>query len=224
MSRRISNKALSWKMGGIRSGIVTGIQGLRSFVVEISGREGHAGTTPMSGRADAFVAAIALVNQLKLACNDPTDTLRFTIGRFDVAPGAPNTIPSRVCFTIDVRHPNDLTLREIGDRIIALCSEGQSPCQTVVTELLYSHPINFDTEIQSIIRHNASKRGYGHLDMISGATHDARFLAGICPSGMIFIPCLHGISHSEEEMASETDLTAGAVILADTVISLANDT
>jgi beta-ureidopropionase / N-carbamoyl-L-amino-acid hydrolase len=85
-------------------GVVTGIQGLRWFGVEVLGRSDHAGTTPRRRRRDALLGAVAMVTALEQHMNDAADTVRFTVGRFEVAPNSPNTVPNRIYFTIDFRH------------------------------------------------------------------------------------------------------------------------
>src|SRR5262249_16253793 len=102
-------------------GIVSGIQGLRWFRVEVTGEEAHAGTTPRRIRKDAFVAAVRMVTALQELLYDSADTVRFTVGRFVVTPNSPNTVPGRVLFTIDLRHPQVVVLARLGDQIEALC-------------------------------------------------------------------------------------------------------
>lgn len=202
-------------------GVVTGIQGLRALAVETFGAEGHAGTVPMAGRRDAFVAAVDLVAAIREACRDPEDVLRMTIGQFRVVPGSPNTIPAHVRFTVDLRHPDDGRLAATGDRILEACRRYRGPCRVEARELLFSHPVDFDAAIRERIARHAEARGYRHRALRSGATHDAKFMAGLCPTGMIFVPCRGGLSHSEAEEASAAHLAAGAQVLSDTVIELA---
>src|SRR5690606_33276713 len=104
------------ELAGRPIGVVTGIQGSRWYTVEVIGEEAHAGTTPLAARKDAFRAAAAMVQALQELMSDPTDTVRFTIGRFEVMPGSPNTVPGRVLFTIDFRHPENETIGRLGDQ------------------------------------------------------------------------------------------------------------
>lgn len=203
-------------------GIVRGIQGLRQLSVHVSGEEAHAGTTPIRQRKDALVDAMALVNELKRLTTDPDDVLRFTIGRFDVAPGSPNTVPSGVVFSIDLRHPSDDVLSEVGDRILSVCRSWEGICTVGVAEHLHSHPVEFNNAIARAAAASATARGYPFMEMMSGATHDAKYVANVCPTGMIFVPCKNGISHSESEMAKGADLIAGANVIFDIVTHLAN--
>ncbi len=178
-------------------GIVTGIQGLRWFEVEVAGEEAHAGTTPLRRRRDAFVAATEMARALRTWMADRTDTLRFTIGRFEVAPNSPNTVPGRVLFTIDFRHPDPSVLEQRGARIADICRVHAGPCAVSVRETLTSPPIAFDPAVQAVLREAAARQGVSHMDIVSGATHDAKHAALLCPAGMLFVPCAGGVSHNE---------------------------
>ena len=203
-------------------GVVTGIQGLRWFQVEVGGEEAHAGTTPRRNRRDALAAAVAMVSRLKELMYDEADMVRFTVGRFEVAPNSPNTIPGRVIFTIDFRHPDRDVLARLGDQVEPVCRAEAQDCDVKVVETMNAPPIEFDPTVRELIRSAARRQALPHMDLTSGATHDAKFMAGLCPSGMIFVPCESGISHNEAENASPADLAAGARVLAEAAIRLAN--
>ena len=202
-------------------GVVSGIQGLRWFTVEVEGEDAHAGTTPRSRRRDAFAAAADMALGLRELLHDAEDTVRFTIGRFEVAPNSPNTVPGRVLFTIDFRHPEQAVLERLGDQVEPLCRRHAGACTVSVTETLKAAPSSFDPKIMALIRDAAARQDISHMDMVSGATHDAKYMTGLCPSGMIFVPCERGISHNETENAAPGDLAAGARVLAEVMISLA---
>ena len=204
-------------------GAVTGIQGLRQFAVTVTGEEAHAGTTPASRRRDAFAAAHRIVAALNRLMEDPSETTRFTIGRFSAAPGSPNTVPSRVEFTIDLRHPDAGTLDRLTDGIAEACRREAPPCSAQVTALLDSSPVAFDPAMVERVRVAARRRGFDPLDILSGATHDAKFMAGLCPTAMVFIPCRGGVSHNESEAAEPEHLVAGAEVLAEVLRGLAED-
>ena len=203
-------------------GAVTGIQGLRWFTVEVLGQAAHAGTTPRHQRRDAFSAAVGMIAALERLMLDDTDTVRFTVGHIEVAPNSPNTIPARAVFTIDFRHPDAVALASLGDQVGAICRCYAKGCTVNVRETIRSEPATFSPEIVSSITIAARRLGLPHMDMVSGATHDAKFMAGRCPTGMIFIPCRDGLSHVEEEEASPEHVSAGARVLSDILIELAN--
>jgi len=203
-------------------GAVTAIQGLRWFSIEILGQAAHAGTTPRRQRRDAFSAAVAMVTALERLMVDETDTVRFTVGRVEVAPNSPNTVPSRAFFTVDLRHPDAATLARLGDQIEAVCRANTRGCAVTVVETIRSEPATFSPKIVSAVTAIAHRLGLPHMEIVSGATHDAKFMAGRCPSGMIFIPCREGVSHSEDEDARPEHVTAGAHVLAEILADLAN--
>ncbi|MFQ5971210.1 MAG: M20 family metallo-hydrolase [Alphaproteobacteria bacterium] len=204
-----------------RIGVVSGIQGLRWFRIDVAGEESHAGTAPLATRKDAFVAAVEMVKGLQALMHDETDTVRFTVGRFEVSPNSPNTVPGRVLFTVDFRHPDAGVLARLGDRIERMCRAHAGACGVTVTETINSEPTQFDPAVRDLIRDAAARQRLPHMDMVSGATHDAKFMAGLWPTGMIFVPCAGGISHNEAESATPEDLAAGARVLAEVMVALA---
>ncbi|MCW5747778.1 MAG: Zn-dependent hydrolase [Alphaproteobacteria bacterium] len=203
-------------------GVVTGIQGSRRFVVDIVGEEAHAGTTPRAARKDAFVAAVAIAGAMQEATRDADDTLRFTIGRVDVLPGSPNTVPGRVSFTIDMRHPDMEVLDAHEARLRAIVATGAAPCSAGIERVTSVAPTVFDPAVIDLVRDAARRQGLSHMDMPSGAGHDAMHIAALCPTGMIFVPCERGISHNEIENATPADLAAGARVLVEALLRLAN--
>ena len=202
-------------------GIVSGIQGLRWFRVEVSGEEAHAGTTPRRLRKDALVAAVRMVTALQAFLYDEADTVRFTVGRFEVSPNSPNTVPGRVLFTVDLRHPDAEVLARLGDQVEAICGAQAYGCHVTVTETLHSPPVVFDITMRALLRRAAARQGLAHMDMVSGATHDAKYMASLCASGMLFVPCRGGVSHNEAEYAAPADLAAGTRVLAEVMLHLA---
>jgi beta-ureidopropionase / N-carbamoyl-L-amino-acid hydrolase len=203
-------------------GVVTAIQGSRRYAVEIIGEEAHAGTTPRAARKDALSTAVGIIAALEKLMDDPTDTVRFTVGRFEVFPGSPNTVPGRVYFTIDFRHPEIAVLDERGGRIAAVAAAHARGCAVTVTPLTDVPPTVFAPPVIDLVRESAARLGLSHMDMPSGAGHDAMHIATLCPAGMIFVPCERGISHNEAESATPADLAAGARVLADVLGTLAD--
>ena len=202
-------------------GVVTGIQGLRQFEVTVSGAEGHAGTTPLHRRRDALVGARKLLDAIEANFPDDAEDLRFTVGRLEVKPGAVNTIPGEVVFTIDLRHPDAGAIEKMTDGIAAACRSSVAPCSAKMRLVLDSEPTAFDPALVSRIAEACDRLGFTRRTMMSGATHDAKHMAALCPTGMIFIPCRDGVSHNEAESAELGHIVAGAHVLADVVLSLA---
>ncbi len=206
----------------LTAGIVTGIQGKRTFRVIIQGEESHAGTSRRADRRDALTSAVAVVDALQKAMWDDADTVRFTIGLFNVSPNAPSVVPGRVEFSIDLRHDDAELIERLGNMIPSVCEKAQGRCKATVKELLYDIPLQFPESIRSRLREAAVSLGIAHMDLPSPAGHDARYLHYFCPTAMIFIPCKDGISHNEAESITQADATAGARILAEAVYEMAN--
>jgi len=203
-------------------GVVTGIQGSQRYNVDVLGAEAHAGTAPLKMRQDALKAAVAMVGALETVMADTTDTVRFTIGRFEVFPGSPNTVPGRAFFTIDLRHPEQAVLERLSSQIAPVCQAHTRGCQVRVTQISNVAPTHFTSEVPTLVRHYATQLGFDHMDVFSGATHDAMHMAHVCPTGMIFVPCERGVSHNEAENAHPADLAAGTRVLAACLVDLAN--
>jgi N-carbamoyl-L-amino-acid hydrolase len=196
-------------------GVVTGAQGQRWYEVTVTGAEAHAGTTPMPRRQDALCAAAQLVSEVRaIAARRPPNAVA-TVGVLQASPNSRNTIPGRVFFTVDTRHPEDETLSDMGAELRAACDRvaGEDGVEVAIEEIWYSPPIVFDAECVAAVRQGAAAHGYGHRDIVSGAGHDACYISRVAPTGMVFVPCKDGISHNEIESATPEDLAAGANVL-----------
>ncbi|BBU30895.1 Zn-dependent hydrolase [Burkholderia sp. THE68] len=207
---------------GLTIGVVTGIQGKRTFKVRVDGEAAHAGTSTRAERKDALLAAIAMVQALADALHDREDIVKFTVGRFDVKPSAPSVVPSSVDFSIDLRHPDSHVLQALGDRIAAICEAHAGVCAVRVTELSTAMSLDFPEPMRALVRAAAARLELAHRDILSTAGHDARYLHGVCPSAMIFVPSHLGLTHCETEFTSSSDLAAGAKVLADVLSRLAS--
>ena len=196
-------------------GIVTGAQGQRWYEVTVVGQEAHAGPTPMAVRRDALVGAsrmIQEVNRIGLA-NQPYACA--TVGFLQVSPNSRNVIPGRVFFAVDFRHPDDAVLTKMDGELRAACAEiaKQAGLEVEVSEFWYFPPTPFDEKCVAAVREGAKLYGYDHMEIVSGAGHDAVYMAKVAPTGMIFVPCEGGISHNEIENADPKDLEAGGNVL-----------
>ncbi len=207
--------------GGLQVGVVTGIQGARWYVVEVEGEPAHAGTAPLAGRKDAVRAAVRMIAGLEELMHDPDDRLRFTVGRIEVEPNSPNTVPAKVAFSIDFRHPEAALIEARSARIERVCRRLAGSCAVRVRETFNRPPSVFPERIVASVENACRALGIGHMRLPSGAFHDANFIADLAPTGMIFVPCERGISHSPAENAKPEDLAAGARVLAASLIELA---
>ena len=196
-------------------GVVTDAQGQRWYEVTLTGVESHAGPTPMDRRKDALLGAarvVELVNRIGL---DNAPVACATVGMMNVHPNSRNVIPGRVFLTIDFRHPVDEVLagmdqamREGVDKIAA-----DIGLEVELEQIFYYAPIAFEESCVAAVRRGAEDCGYPMRDMVSGAGHDACYLANVAPTSMIFVPCVDGISHNEIEDAKPEWITAGGEVL-----------
>jgi len=195
---------------GITIGAVTGMQGYRRFTVTVTGEATHSGTTPRARRRDAFVAAMNMAQELRNTMLDDDDIVRFTIGRFAIPGSGISVEPGQVEFTIDLRHADAATLRELGDRIPEICNENAGPCKIAADDFINQNPLDFPESIISAIEAATARRGISHQRIYSAAGHDARHVAKQCTAGMIFIPCWRGLSHNETERAEPEHIAAAS--------------
>lgn len=212
---------------GVQLGVVTGVQAISWQRLTISGRAAHAGTTPMSLRRDAGVAA-AMIN---VKMYDMADSGRFgehmraTMGRMAVRPNRINVVPREVTCTVDLRNPDDDAmgaaeaelrryLEEVAERTgVTIAAERTAQTGRVV----------FSEEVLRVIEDKAGGRGWSHQRLLSGAGHDAQEFAAVCPAGMIFVPGLYdGISHNPRELSTLEACAQGAQVLLDTLVELAS--
>ena len=199
---------------GVTIGAVTGALGQRWYDVTLTGREAHAGPTPMALRRDALLPAATLVqrvNQLALA-EQPHG--RGTVGQMSVFPGSRNTIPGRVRFTVDFRHASDVGLARMDAALREAAAALARPgLEITIEQVVYFPPQPFDPALLDAVRQGAQRAGLSVMDIVSGAGHDAVYVARTAPAAMIFVPCKDGLSHNEIEDAQPADLTAGANVL-----------
>lgn len=207
---------------GCAVGVVTGIQGKRTFRVRVRGEEAHAGTSRRGERKDALLAAVRMIHALDAAMRDTDDAVKFTVGKLDVTPNAPSVVAGAAVFSVDLRHVDSALLTSFGNRIPAICAEAAGPCSVDVAELTSAMSLAFPHKMTSLVRQSADELGLSAMDIFSAAGHDARFLHAVCPTGMIFVPCKDGISHNPRESAKPEDLAAGARVLVNTLLALAN--
>jgi len=205
-----------------RIGAVTSVQGISWQEVTIHGQSNHAGTTPMSLRHDpAYVAAEITVFVRNLALELGGDQV-CTVGKVDLHPNLTNVVPARATLTLDVRNTDENLLQLAEKRIASFLTKiADSEGVTISTRVLARfEPVIFDDQVVACVEKIAKEQGNTVRRMPSGAGHDAQMLARICPSGMIFVPSVKGISHNPAEFTADSDLEAGANILLHTMLSL----
>jgi N-carbamoyl-L-amino-acid hydrolase len=204
-------------------GVVTGGQGMYWYDVTLTGQDSHAGTTPMPRRRDAMAGAAEMITATRRLALDRAPDAVATVGEMAVTPNSRNTIPGRVDFTVDLRHPEAAMLDEMDAAFRALCAATADAfgLELAIDQVADTPPVAFDDACVDAVRTTAGALGYGHRDIVSGAGHDAFHLAKVAPTGMIFIPCADGLSHNEAESATADDLEAGCNVLLHAVLDRA---
>jgi len=198
---------------GATVGVVTGIQGKKTYEVELRGDKGHAGTLAMADRRDALAAFARIASALYVEVGGHDDAVKFTIGQLRVEPNAPSVVPQRAVMRIDLRHPDTATLDALGARLVALCQVHATPCEVLVRALVDAPGNGFDAGLQDSIEAAAGQLDLPSLRLLSAAGHDARHMAPLASSAMVFIPCRGGVSHAEHEWAEPAHVAAGADVL-----------
>lgn len=196
-------------------GVVTGSLGLRWYDITVTGMEMHAGPTPMQIRQDALFAATHLMQEVIHIANANQPHGRGTVGVVQVYPGSRNVIPGRVMFTADLRHEDEATLSAMDARWRKACvdTERVFGVKVELKDVQYFKPTPFDPALVDMVRDGARQAGLSHMDIVTGAGHDAVYIAAVAPTAMIFVPCKDGISHNEIEDAKPEHLEAGCQVL-----------
>lgn len=206
-------------------GAVTGVQGISWQELTVNGQSNHAGTTPMAYRHDAGVVAAEVVTYVRRLAEELGGSQVATVGKLDLAPDLVNVVPRSAVLTVDLRNTDEATLQEAESRLadeLARLAAGEGV--TVETRRLARFdPVEFDARIVDLVERTAKQQGLSTRLMSSGAGHDAQMLARLCPAGMIFIPSAGGISHNPAEYSSPEDIVAGADLLLQTVLALAEE-
>lgn len=204
-------------------GIVTAIAAPSTMTVELTGEGGHAGGVLMPRRKDALCAASEIIHQIEsLAIASPSEDLVATVGELDVHPGAVNSIPSRVRFTIDLRDINGASRDEVKSQIESMIEDVSSKrgIQSELKTLNSDPPATASAMIIQAAENACQAIQVPHQKMISRAYHDSLFIAQVAPMGMLFIPCRKGISHRPDEYSSPEEIQCGIEVLARTLASL----
>ena len=201
---------------GVQVGVVEGIFGLTWLRVTMRGERDHAGPTPMHMRRDALVGAARTIAAIREIPGKLHPEFVATVGEFSLSPNAINVIPDDVTFSVDFRH-NDPELLTEARRLIEEAARREAERENLEVEIQDvggSTPTAFDESVAQVIRNVSEEAGYSHRPMWSAAGHDARYAADLGPTAMIFVPCVAGKSHSEEEDMDWEDACRGCDVLA----------
>ena len=206
-------------------GAVTGIQGAFWFDVTLRGESCHAGPTPMEARRDPWRAACPLIEGAFALAKAHAPWGRATVGDIKVSPGSRNTVPEQLVVSVDLRHPDREVLRSMVTEFRALATQvaDRHGISLSIEQVWQMPPTSFDAELVALIDGCAGELGFSHAKIVSGAGHDSLHTAQFAPTAMIFVPCTGGLSHNEAESASAADLAAGADVLLQAVLAVANE-
>ena len=205
-------------------GVVTGGQGQYWYDVALTGQDAHAGTTPMASRRDALVGAAEVIQAVRQIGTSFPPGGCATVGRLEASPNSRNVIAREVAMTIEVRHPDDAKRIQMDLAVRAAVHKAadRHRLQARLSCVLDQPATPFDAACIGAVRDAARLGGYSHMDIVSGAAHDAIAIARIAPAAMVFVPCAEGISHNEAESAEPDDLAAGCQVLLQAVLAMAN--
>lgn len=206
-------------------GAVEGISGVFKWIVHLKGKADHAGTAPMNMRSDAFMGLADFAHEIdRIIAEDGTDKTRITVGKVDLKPGSPHTVPGEAVFTIVGRDMSNEIMEELADS-----------CRKALSAIARKHRLMFEYEqvswlkpqacsdkLTQIIEKKAKSRKLSCVKMPSGAGHDTQFLAQITDAGLIFIPSVNGVSHAPDEWSHWHDVEAGTNVLLDCIIESAS--
>ena len=205
----------------IALGVVTTIVGINRVEIEVKGRPDHAGTTPMGLRADALVAAARIVSEIERFATELSGGpghFTATVGEFEISPNAANVVPGRVRMLVDIRAERAEDKEAFVSWLTGLDADGEN---TIEARLISANPgVQMDDGLQEMLAKAADGLDTPYRKMVSGAGHDAAFMARLCPSAMLFVPCRDGRSHCPEEWADAADLALAAEVLANTIMEL----
>ncbi len=207
--------------GGL--GAVTGIQGITWLELTLKGRPSHAGTTPMAYRRDPGLAAA----RINIFANELTKTIPHQLanmGVIRVTPANVNVVPETVVMTLDLRNPQDEPLARAEEAVRRFCAElsERDGIGIAFRDLARFPATPFAEELIAEVERSAAEFGLPIRRMISGAGHDAQMMARLCPTAMVFIPSIGGLSHNPAEFSTEADMVAGANVLLATAWRVAN--
>jgi N-carbamoyl-L-amino-acid hydrolase len=204
-------------------GVVTHCQGLWWLEFTLTGREAHTGSTPMNMRVNAGLAMARIMEMVQGVAMSEQPGAVGGVGQVFFSPNSRNVLPGKVVFTVDIRSPDQAKLDRMRARIEA---EAPKICDALgvgcaIEAIGHFAPVTFDPALVASVRKAAEDLGYSHMNIISGAGHDACWAAKVAPATMIMCPCVGGLSHNEAEDISKEWAAAGADVLLRAVVETA---
>ncbi|MES2667715.1 MAG: Zn-dependent hydrolase [Pseudomonadota bacterium] len=204
-------------------GVVTHGQGLWWLEVTLTGRDAHTGSTPMTMRVNAGLGMARVVERVHQIAMSHQPNAVGAVGQVKVFPNSRNVIPGRVVFTVDIRSPDQAKLdamrAEVERAAASVAAELGLGCS--IEAVGHFDPVTFDPGLVQVVRGAAEKLGHSHMDIVSGAGHDACWINRVAPTVMIMCPCVGGLSHNEAEEISPEWAAAGTDVLLHAVLDVA---
>jgi N-carbamoyl-L-amino-acid hydrolase len=204
-------------------GVVTHGQGLWWLQITLTGRDAHTGSTPMHMRVNAGLGMARVTEAVHRIAMSHQPNAVGAVGHANVYPNSRNVIPGKAVFTVDIRSPDQAKLdamkAEVTRAAHAVASELGLGCE--IEDVGHFDPITFDPNLVKTVRQAAEKLGYSHMDIVSGAGHDACWINRLFPTVMIMCPCVDGLSHNEAEDISTEWATAGTDVMLHAVLDVA---
>lgn len=213
------------EQSGNTIGVVDSISGVFKWIVRLIGKADHAGTAPMNMRSDAFTGLADFAHEIpRIIGEDGTDRSRLTVGKVDLRPGNPHTIPGEAVFTVVGRDSDEAVMTELAHScrkaLSAIARRHNLMFEYEQTSWLA--PVDCHSDIVDLIERHARGMGLKYQRMPSGAGHDTQFMTEIAPAGMIFVPSVGGVSHAPDEWTHWHDVEAGTSLLLQAVLDLAS--
>ena len=206
----------------VQIGVVEGVQGISWTELKFIGQSNHAGTTPMSLRRAPMAVAAEVAVAARAIAPDLGGTQVATVGSLNLHPNLVNVVPAHATMTVDLRNTDETLLRQAEQQLMDSVQQiaDREDINVESRSLARFEPVEFDKRVVDAIEALAQQKGLSTRRMPSGAGHDAQMIARVCPTGMIFVPSLDGISHNPAEHTDDEDLVAGAQLLADAMLAL----
>ena len=206
----------------VQIGVVEGVQGISWTEFKFIGQSNHAGTTPMSLRRDPMAVAAEVAVAARAIATDLGGAQVATVGSLTLHPNLVNVVPAHATMTVDLRNTDETLLRQAEQQLMDSVQQiaDREDINVESRSLARFEPVEFDKRVVDAIEALAQQKGLSTRRMPSGAGHDAQMVARVCPTGMIFVPSLDGISHNPAEHTDDEDLVAGAQLLADAMLAL----
>jgi N-carbamoyl-L-amino-acid hydrolase len=200
-------------------GVVDGVVGMFNYRIQTHGQADHAGTTPMSFRKDALLAAADALKWIHAELDKLPGGLVYTTGEIKLHPNVHTVIPDEVDFSLDVRHWDPAVLAKALETVRNIPREFDR-CPVTYKEAWSRKRCEFNRELVGLVEKNAGDLGYSYMVMHSGPGHDAQYVSGMLPTTMIFVPSRGGRSHCEEEFTSLDDALAGINVALNTALDI----